>query len=110
MADLNGSSDNGHFLQQVFTEKEVEAAVKCLHKRKACGYDGISTEHLVYGGHCVIRILTLIKKHILRLEYIPVNLIRRGIQIPLFKGKGACCLEPDNYRGISLLTNLNKVY
>ena len=109
VADLNNGAESGHFLQQVFTEKEIETAVKCLHKRKACGYDGISTEHLAYGGRCVIRILTLIYNHMLRLEYIPVNL-RRGIQIPLFKGKGACCLEPDNYRGISLLTNLNKVY
>ena len=36
--------------------------------------------------------------------------MRRGIQIPLFKGKGTCCLDPDNYQGISLLTNFNKVY
>ena len=80
-----------------------------LHKRKACGYDGISTEHLVYGGDCVVEILTLIYNHVVRLEYIPVNL-RRGIQIPLFKGKGLCSLDPNSYRGILLLTNLNKVY
>ena len=28
----------------------------------------------------------------------------------LFKGKGACCLDVNCYRGISLLTNYNTVY
>ena len=107
--ELNEDVNNGRFLQQTFEESEVKDANKCLHKRKACGFDGISTEHLVYGGHCVVEILTLIYNHVARLEYIPTNL-KRGIRIPLFKGKGACCLDPDNYRGISLLTNLNKVY
>ena len=107
--ELNKGSNEGRFLHNVFEESEIKDAIGCLHKRKACGYDGISTEHLVYGGHCVVEILTLIYNHVARLEYIPTNL-KRGIQIPLFKGKGACCLDPDNYRGISLLTNLNKVY
>ena len=87
VAELNLSGDEDQFLQQPFSQKEVRDAVRCLHKRKACGYDGISTEQLVYGGDCVVEILTLIYNHVVRLEYIPVNL-RRGIQIPLFKGKG----------------------
>ena len=109
VAELNLSGDEDQFLQQPFSQKEVRDAVRRLHKRKACGYDGISTEHLVYGGDCVVEILTLIYNHVVRLEYIPVNL-QRGIQIPLFQGKGLCCLDPNSYRGISLLTNLNKVY
>ena len=109
VAELNAKDDTGEFLQNLFTEKEIKDAIGQLHKRKACGYDGITTEHLLYGGDCVVQILTLIYNGMLRLEYIPVNL-RRGIQIPLFKGKGTCCLDPNNYRGISLLTNLNKVY
>ena len=100
--------DDG-FLGEEFSEEEVKKAVGTLHKRKACGYDTISTEHLVYGGPQLISILTCIYNHIVRLEYVPVNL-RRGLQIPLFKGKGTCCLDTDNYRGISLLTNFNKVY
>ena len=106
---LNTEVDGDKFVDKQFELKEVEDAIGTLHKRKASGYDSISTEHLVYGGYQVVVILTLIYNHILRLEYIPVNM-RRGIQIPLFKGKGTCCLDPDNYRGISLLTNFNKVY
>ena len=109
VAELNAEDIDGDFLHNPFSEKEVKDAISQLHKRKACGYDGITTEHLLYGGDCVILILTLIYNNMIRLEFVPVNL-RRGIQIPLFKGKGACCLDPNNYRGISLLTNLNKVY
>ena len=109
VAALNAEVGDSNFLANDFEECEVLAAIKTLHKKKACGFDAVSTEHLVYGGPKIVQILTLIYNHILRLEYVPINL-RRGIQIPLFKGKGTCCLETDNYRGISLLTNFNKVY
>ena len=109
VARLNEEEGNSGFLKDKFSEDEVKKAVGTLHKRKACGYDAISTEHLVYGGSQLISILTCIYNHIIRLEYVPVNL-RRGLQIPLYKGKGTCRLDTDNYRGISLLTNFNKVY
>ena len=106
---LNNETEGDKFVDKDFDTREIIEAIGTLHKRKACGYDAISTEHLVYGGNQIAIILTKIYNHILRLEYIPINM-RRGIQIPLFKGKGTCCLDPDNYRGISLLTNFNKVY
>ena len=33
-----------------------------------------------------------------------------GVQIPLFKGKDACPLDPNGYRGITLLSTFNKVF
>ena len=45
---------------------------------------------------------------IIKYEYVPENL-RRGIQVPLFKGKNLCSLDVNNYRGITLLTTLNKI-
>ena len=36
--------------------------------------------------------------------------LRRGIQLPLFKGKNLTSLDVNNYRGITSLTTLNKVY
>ena len=41
-------------------------------------------------------------------EYVPRN-FRNGTQIPLYKGKNTCSLDPNNYRGITLLTSLNKL-
>ena len=109
VANLNAGNEHDNFLDTKLTVDEVLAAINTLHMKKACGYDSISTEHLVHGGVALAEMLTLIYNHVIRLEYVPIN-FRRGIQIPLFKGKGTCCLETDNYRGISLLTNFNKVY
>ena len=39
----------------------------------------------------------------------PVN-FRRGIQVPLFKGKNLCSTSTDNYRGITLLSTFSKIY
>ena len=35
---------------------------------------------------------------------------RSGIQIPLFKGKDLDVLDPNNYRGITLLSTFNKIF
>ena len=102
---LNRSVDEGNFLQQSFSECEIRKALSKLHKHKA----SISTEHLIYAGDNMVSLLTFMYNHMLRLEYVPVNL-RRCIQIQLFKGKGSCCLDVNSYRGISLLTNYNKVF
>ena len=46
---------------------------------------------------------------IFELEYIPDN-FRRGFQVPLLKGKNLSSLDVNNYRGITLLTNHNKLF
>ena len=42
-------------------------------------------------------------------EYIPVCM-RRGVQVPLYKGKDTCILDPNNYRGITLLSTFHKIF
>ena len=42
------------FSRDAFTEDEVELALKQLNKGMACGIDGISTEHLCYGGRPMV--------------------------------------------------------
>ena len=54
-----------------------------------------------------MKLLVYIFNEVLRLEYIPMN-YRRGIQIPLYKGKNAPPLDTNSYRGITLLSTLNK--
>ena len=55
-----------------------------------------------------MKILTKVFNIIVELEYIPSN-FRRGTQIPLYKGKNTCPLDVNNYRGITLLTCMNKM-
>ena len=97
------------FSQDPFTTAEVAKAINELNKGKAPGPDLVTTEHLVYGGITLVRCLTNIFNLMLIHEYIPIG-FRRGTQIPLFKGKNACSLNPSNYRGITLLSVLNKTY
>ena len=102
-------NDNGAFLNDPITEIEVAKAIKNLHLRKACGFDGIGSEEIIYAGDVFVKVITLLFNIIIQSEYIPENL-RRGIQIPLFKGKNLCSLDCNNYRGITLLTNYNKLF
>ena len=103
------SKDDGVFLNEPFNTREVQKAVNQLHKKKACGYDGICAEHIKYGGNLLIITLTMIFNLISKTEYVPVN-FRRGTQVPLFKGKNLCSTDTNSYRGITLLTTFNKIY
>ena len=102
-------TDSSDFLCDPITTDEVTKAVSNLHLRKACGYDGICTEEIRYAGDQLIHVITAIFNMIIQSEYIPEN-FRRGIQVPLFKGKNLCSLDCNNYRGITLLTNYNKLF
>ena len=105
---FGNNTDVDRFLQDPFSLIEVRSAIKKLHKRKAPGVDGITAEHLVHAGDAMATTLLLLFNLVVSREYIPENL-RRGIQVPLFKGKTLCSLDVNNYRGITLLTTLNKV-
>ena len=107
--DFNNMTDLGPFLEQPFNYDEIRKALKRLHKRKASGVDEISAEHLIHAGEAMVKFLTLCFNKIAELEYIPKN-FRRGVQIPLFKGKNLSSLDTNNYRGITLLTNFNKIF
>ena len=87
----------------------MQKAINKLHMKKASGFDGVSSEHIKYAGESLVRILAVLYNLIIGLEYIPLN-FRRGIQVPLYKGKNQCILDMNNYRGITLLSNFNKIF
>ena len=105
----NCLDDSDQFLNEPFTVRDVQCAIDKLHCRKAYGYDNVSSEQIKYGGYTLVYALTLIYNYVVELEYIPIN-FRRGIQVPLYKGKNTCQLDVNNYRGITLLTNFNKIF
>ena len=101
-------SDKDVLLEVPFSDDEVDKAIKKLNKGKAAGCDSITAEHLQKAGHNLVGLLASLFRRIVEIEYIPSNL-RKGTQIPLYKGKNTCTLDLNNYRGITLLTSLNKV-
>ena len=69
----------------------------------------MTAAHLQNAGPNLIQLITKILNRTCELEYVPQN-FKMGTQIPLYKGKNTCTLDQNNYRGITLLTSLNKVF
>ena len=104
-----GMDDTDDFTRDVFTVNEVRKGVTKLNTGKAPGHDMISTEHLRAAGDSLVPVLTKLFRLIIAIEYVPKN-FRCGIQIPLYKGKQTSSLDPNNYRGITLLSSFNKLF
>ena len=97
------------FLETPFSVIEIGEAICKLHLKKAPGHDNVTAEHLRYGGESLQNVICSLFNACRRAEYVPCN-FRKGIQIPLYKGKNTCPLDSDNYRGITLLSSFNKLF
>ena len=104
-------SDNidDDFLNNPFTLDEINSAIKTLNRGKAAGFNLITAEHVIYADENITEVLLSLYNAIVDLEVIPIC-FRTGLQIPLFKGKDLDILDPNNYRGITLLSTFNKVF
>jgi hypothetical protein len=87
--------------------KEVRGVVARLKKGKATGVDGIITELFKYGGERMMFCVWALLQKVWRDEEIPEEW-SRGIVVPIFK-KGDR-RNPFNYRGISLLSVVGKMF
>jgi len=105
---LNNQGDIDDILVK-FSVDEVRCMCQSLRKHKAAGWDSICAEHLIYGGDTLYKLLTLVFNHISRSHNVPQH-IKKGIIAPIPKGKDRNMLSKDNYRGITLLSVVSKVY
>ena len=103
------ASEKDEFLLEPISKREVTKGISKLHSGKVPGHDGVTKENLVAAGPVLTEVLVTIFNMIIQYEYVPVN-FRRGIQIPLYKGKNAPPLDTNSYRGITLLSILNKLF
>ena len=106
---LNDLHDVDDFLYVPFSSDDVFKAIHILHPGKAPGYDGIMSEHLSFAGPLMVDLLCILFNAIRVSEYIP-QCFKLGVQVPLYKGKDTCVLDPNNYRGITLLPVFNKLF
>lgn len=90
------------------TPEELNDIIKKLDPKKASGYDLISNKALKSIAHKVIVLITNIYNACLRIKYFPTQW-KKAIVI-LFKKPGKSPLQPNNYRPISLLPCLAKVF
>ncbi|VDI10630.1 Hypothetical predicted protein [Mytilus galloprovincialis] len=88
---------------------EIETAIRNLKLQKAPGYDKLQNEHVRYSGSKLQTVILRIVNSVIRFGRIPLCW-KHGLLIPLYKGNGKCKLAPENYRPISLLPILYKLF
>ena len=108
VCEYNKTKGVDDFMTNSFTYDEIYKAINTLHTGKAPGHDNIMSEHIQLAGRPMVEILCTLFNAIMEREYIPVC-FKRGVQVPLYKGKDTCILDPNNYRGITLLPTFNKI-
>ena len=87
---------------------EVGSAVKLAHKNKAAGEDGITYEHVIYGGEFLFEIIAKFFNAVIRYSYAPKEM-KKGVIVTLFKGGNKRKDNPDNYRAITLSSVILKL-
>jgi hypothetical protein len=94
-------------LDRVITLKEVSEVCKRVKKGKASGFDEIITEWLKYGGERMTFALWMMMNEVWMKEKWPEDW-GRGMIRPLFKEGDK--RDPLNYRGITLLSVVGKLF
>ena len=100
-------SDNDE-INQSFTINEIKTLIRKLKNGKSCGLDRIRNEFL---KNCPDEILNVIVRYfniVLESGIVPEDWCV-GVIIPLYKNKGNI-KDPDNYRGITLLSCVGKLF
>ena len=94
--------------EREITSDEVVRALNETKTGKASGMDGVKAEMLKKGGVTVLEWLVRLFNVCFVLSMVPADWVCACI-VPLFKGKGDV-YECGNFRGISLLSVVGKVY
>lgn len=97
-----------NILNDPVTENEVFRAIRKLKKDKAPGYDNIVNEYIKSTKYILCHLYVKFLNRILDTGQIPEEWLV-GVIIPLYKNKGSMD-DPNNYRGITLLSCLGKLF
>ena len=87
----------------------VEKHVRSLKSRKASSFDNIHNEHLKLGGHSLYISLAKLFNRIIETGLIP-KLCKKGLIIPVYKDNGKSRTDAQNYRPITLLPVIYKLF
>ncbi|XP_063447953.1 uncharacterized protein LOC134727502 [Mytilus trossulus] len=107
--DLSGENTGTVFdeLDSPFTETELDDGIKKLKRDKSTGYDNMMNEYIIMSKHFIKPVLCKIFNCILTNGDFP-ELWVKSIIIPVLK-KGDVN-QPGNFRGISLVSHIGKLF
>ena len=94
-------------LNSDITEQEISEAIHKLKNNKACGYDNVLNEYFINCGDVLMPCLLLLFNNVFKSGYFPHSW-STGCIIPVFKKGNAN--DADNYRGITLVSCLGKLF
>ena len=103
---LNMSPDT--MLNRPFTQQEIAEAITKLKHNKAGGSDQIINEFLKHSRNEFVQYYTIFLNLILESGHMPADWCQSVIR-PIYKNKGDID-DPNNYRGISLLSCFGKLF
>ena len=95
-------------LDSNFTSEEIDLMVNNLKNQKACASDKILNEYICSSYVKLRPMYTLLFNRVLEEGIVPESWLN-GMILPIYKNKGDSN-DPDNYRGITLLSCLGKLF
>ena len=95
-------------INRLFTILEVKTLIFKLKNNKACGIDNILNEYMKNCPENVIAVIVKLFNIVLQTGIVPTDWCI-GLIKPLYKKKGSID-DPDNYRGITLLSCIGKLF
>ena len=96
------------FLDSEFTSDEIDKMVANLKNKKACGQDKILNEYICATYDKLKPMYIALFNRVLEEGIVPETWLN-GMILPIYKSKGDRN-DPDNYRGITLLSCLGKLF
>lgn len=88
-------------------EEEIEKIIDNLKSGKACGPDGINASFIKHGKNVIATILKNLINECLLTGFFP-KCLKRALVVPIHKSGAKD--SPDNYRPISLLPCISKIF
>ena len=91
------------------TVELLDKYIRQLKTGKAQGPDGLSAEHLQYAHPKIVMLLTSLFQAIAIHQFVPTD-FGKGLIIPLIKDKCGDISSTNNYRGITLIPVVTKLF
>lgn len=107
-SDVNVDLGNDSVINREIRADEIRKVIKNLKNNKACGMDNILNEHIKATANILMDRYVELFNNVLTSGVIPSEWTK-GYIVPLYKNKGEKN-DPNNYRGITILSCLGKVF